>query len=73
MSFQLRQMLDRLEAEEEQKQKTLTQRVKEERVKLEATMAFSRAAALAALAQEVRDFSTDPLPKRNPFLSLIAR
>lgn len=54
VSRQLRKVLNRLEEEEEGKQEALRQRVEEERGKLEATMGFSRAAAVAALAQEVK-------------------
>lgn len=53
-SLQLRKVLNRLEEEEGEKQEALKKRVEEERGKLEATMGFSRAAAVAALAQEVK-------------------
>lgn len=59
VSLQLRKVLNRLEEEEEEKQEALKQRVEEERRKLEATMGFSRAAAVAALAQEVKPWALE--------------
>ena len=54
ISLQLQQALNRLEEEGNEKKEALRQRVERERRKLKATMRFSRAAALAALAHEVK-------------------
>lgn len=52
-SLQLSQVLDRLEEDEERQQETLQRRIEAEREELKVTMSFSRAAAVAAVEQEV--------------------
>lgn len=52
MSIQVGHLLDHLEDEQEQQRKILRQRVDAERVALEATIRFSRAASAAAIEHE---------------------